>query len=139
MELEWRVASPKVGIFCLAEGEFGEPLYTPLCTSVPAALWDSREGLGEEGMEVEMCHQPIWMSPFRRGSEASSATAWTAAISTATAASTPGKRGSGQKQQERTLKADVSQPSLPPPLGGERGQEAQNFLEPPTQGRRNLL
>lgn len=69
-------------------------------------------------MEVEKYHQPSWMSPFRRGSEAFSATAWMAAVSTATAASAPGKRGSGQKQQERTLKEDVSQPTLPPSLGG---------------------
>lgn len=58
-------------------------------------------------------------SPSRGVSEASSATAWTAAITEDTAASAPGKRGSGQSsKRERTLKEDVSQPALPPPLGG---------------------
>ena len=72
------------------------------------------------------------VSASRRASEA---TAWMAAISVVTAASAPRKRGSGQKQRERrqrTLKEDVSQPTLPPPLRRKGAELAQRFLEAAT-------
>lgn len=69
-------------------------------------------------MEVEKCPQPSWVSPPREVQRPPRPL--DAAISAATAASAPGKRGSGQKQQERTLKEDVSQPTLPSPLGERR-------------------
>lgn len=59
-----------------------------------------------------------WASVSRRASEASSATAWMAAISVVTAASAPRKRGSGQKQRERrqrTLRGRVPTHTAPSP------------------------
>lgn len=107
-----------------------------LLTPIPAhthcfpGLWGGPRGGGDGSGEVSSAQLG---ESSKRGSEASSATAWTAAISAATAASAPGKRGSGQKQQDRTLKEDVSQPTLPLPSGK---WDNRCFLEPPTRGKR---
>lgn len=103
----------------------------------PPWLWG---GPWEEGVgaEVEKCLGPSW-EPFQeppRPLLSLGLDGLDGCPEAAAAASTPGKRGSGQKQRERTLKEDVSQPTLPPPLGG-NGTTGPVLLGTAHQGRRN--